>query len=876
METRLIDRVSRAWLRLVARLVPRRDRAGWLQEWEAEVAHARLGETDMLRRVLGSFHDAAWLRRQFTRDADVVRDALHAARMSFRAPGFTAMTVLIFAMGIGATTTMVSILDALFLRPLVIPQAEQVVTVWQHNRHTGERRLDVAPGNAIDWLARARSFRALALAEPSSVNLTLGGESESLGAARVTEQFFDVLRVAMLHGRTFLPQEYRRGAGNVAILGHAIWRERFGADPSVVGRPIRLDNGQAFTVVGVMPPGLELRLFDNRAIQPEPLVWLPKQGFLDFEPTVRGSGYWNVVGRLAPGMTVDQARAEFEVISAQLMREYPRTNTNIAAEVVPLRTHLVGSLRDLLPVLLGSAALLLLVACANIANLLLVRGVHRNREFAVRSALGAGRGRLVRQLLTESLLLATVGGAVGLGLTRWTLDVIGRLRPLDVARIDQIDIDSRAALIAWSLAFVAALVAGLTPSIQLSRIATAGALEAARVTSRLRSRSALVIVEVALASVLAVGAGLLVRSFLSVQSVDPGFNRENVAALQLFASPRIDTREKRIAFFQLALDRLRALPGVVAVGGVSAMPFGQARIISRAPIAIAGRPAAPDNESGLNTTAVAGDYFRAMGVPLLEGRLFDPTDTATSRQVVLISRAAARRFWSGTDPIGSRVKFRFVGMGYDAEVVGVVGDVQHEALDQSAPPEMYVPYSQSGFRSLTFVARTAPGAPAIVQRMKETIWELDPLQSIYHAALVDDLVSRTLLNRRFSLFLLGGFAIATLLLAWAGVYGVISFATSQRRREFGVRVALGADRRDIVMLVLREGLTPAALGVVVGVGLAVPLTSLLRSLLFGVTATDPVTFVGVGLMLVVLAAAACYVPARRALAVAPADALRPE
>jgi len=329
METRLIDRVSRAWLRLVARLVPRRDRAGWLQEWEAEVAHARLGETDMLRRVLGSFHDAAWLRRQFTRDADVVRDALHAARMSFRAPGFTAMTVLIFAMGIGATTTMVSILDALFLRPLVIPQAEQVVTVWQHNRHTGERRLDVAPGNAIDWLARARSFRALALAEPSSVNLTLGGESESLGAARVTEQFFDVLRVAMLHGRTFLPQEYRRGAGNVAILGHAIWRERFGADPSVVGRPIRLDNGQAFTVVGVMPPGLELRLFDNRAIQPEPLVWLPKQGFLDFVKTaVRLSGSY-VTAIRSRGMACPVVRLSSDRFSADTLPATSSLKTNV-------------------------------------------------------------------------------------------------------------------------------------------------------------------------------------------------------------------------------------------------------------------------------------------------------------------------------------------------------------------------------------------------------------------------------------------------------------------------------------------------------------------------------------------------------------------
>jgi putative ABC transport system permease protein len=541
---------------------------------------------------------------------------------------------------------------------------------------------------------------------------------------------------------------------------------------------------------------------------------------------------------------------------------------------VPLRAHLVGSLRNVLPLLLGAAAILLIVACANVANLLLARGVARGREFAVRQALGASRVRLVRQMLVETLLLATVGGAVGLALARWTLDMIARLRPLDVARVDQIPIDARAAVIASGVTILAAIIAGLAPSLQLSRPTAAGALKEARTSARRGVLGALVIMEVAAAVVLAVGAGLLVRSFIAIQRVDPGFSREHVAALQVFASPRIDTPQKRIVFFQQALDRMRALPGVVTAGGVSAMPFGEAKVMARSPLAIAGRPVASGEESVIYTTAVASDYFRAMGVPLLKGRLLDPTDTDASRQVVLVSRTAVQQFWRASDPIGSKVRFRFAGTAYNAEVVGVVGDVRHEALDRPAPPELFLPYSQSGFRALTLVVRTAPGSPANLHGLKDQIWALDPLQSIFHTAKLEHLVSKTLVGRRFTLFLLGGFALATLLLALAGVYGVMSFSTSQRTREFGVRLALGAARRDIVRLVLGEGLTLAGIGVVVGVALALPLTQLMRRLLFGVTAIDPATFLVVSLGLVLVAAAACYMPARRAVKVEPAQALR--
>lgn len=361
-----------------------------------------------------------------------------------------------------------------------------------------------------------------------------------------------------------------------------------------------------------------------------------------------------------------------------------------------------------------------------------------------------------------------------------------------------------------------------------------------------------------------------------VQRVDPGFSRDHVAALQVFASPRVNTPPKRIVFFEQALESMRALPGVVAAGGVTSMPFGAAKILIRAPLTIDGRLQASGEQSQVNTSAVAGDYFRAMGVPLLGGRLFDTSDTATSRQVVLVSRNAARQFWPGVDPIGSRVKFRFAGMNYDAEVVGVVGEVRHEALDRPAAPELYVPYSQSGFYALTFVVRTAPGSPTTLQLLKEQIWAIDPRQSIFRTSMLDAWISQSLDARRFSLFLIGGFAIATLVLATAGVYGVMSFATSQRTREFGVRMALGAARRDIVRLVIGDALRLAGFGVIAGIAVALPLTRLLRVLLFGVTATDPVTFLSVSASLLLVAVAACYVPAWRAIKVEPVEALRIE
>ena len=880
-------RAALGLVRAIAVLVPANARAQWTAEWSAELEHrsrqlARRSEStwstaiDLIGRALGAVPDAAWLRRQFTLDADAVRDTAHGIRMLAKMPGFTLSVLLVFALGIGATTAVLSLADALLMRPLPLADADRVMTIWQVNRETGQGRLDVAPGNAIDLLQRTRSFETLAIAENWSVKHTSpGGEPQQpLAAARVTETFFKVLAVPMLYGRGFGPDDYRAGGNRTIVLSHRVWSERFGADPSVVGQVAIFDENVPYTIIGVMPAGIELRLVE-RTRRPEPLVWLPRPPFDAAERSNRVQAYWNLIGRLAPGVTLQQADAELAVLSANLAREHPRTNTTVVAELVPLRAHLAGSLRVLLPVFLGAAAILLVVACANVATLFLARGASRVREFAMRQALGASRGRLVRQMLTESLLLATFGGALGLLLARWALDTVARLRPPDVALVDHVPIDVRSALIACGVTLLAALVAGLLPSVQLSRPAAARALREGRSSPGRRTHSTLVVLEVAAAFVLAIGAGLLTRSFVSLVHTDPGFQADHVSVLQVFAYARQNTPEKRTRFFAELVDRMRGQPGVVAAGAVSSMPFGEAKILSdKLPFTIVGRAQGDGPAPLINIVPVAGDYFGAMRVPLLRGRPFDHTDSAQSPAVVLVSHSAAHQFWPDADPVGATVRFQLLGRRYEARVVGVVGDVRHDTLDRPARAELFLPHAQSGFGSMSVVVRTAPGSGVTIRTLKEQVWALDPALSIYSSGTLDHLVSRTLTGRRFNLFLLGSFAAATLLLASAGVFALVSFSTAERLREFAVRRALGARGADIVRLVLIQAVALVVIGVAIGVAIALPLTPMLRTLLFGVTTNDPATFVAVGVALVAIAAAACYLPARRAISVDPSLVLR--
>jgi putative ABC transport system permease protein len=875
--------VARRIVALTSVVVPRAERDEWRREWEAELEHrwatTRRRQTDwrsgmdLIRRASGAFPDAAWLRRQFTADADIVHDLRHTFRLALKSPGPTAIALLVFAVGIGATTAIASLADTLLVRPLPLPDADRVVTIWERDTATGVGHADVAPGNAIDWVERSRSFQAIGAFQPWSLDYTGGDEPEVLLAGKVSAGFFDALGVRMLHGRAFLPQEYRRGAGRVVILSHGVWERRFGADASLVGRAVQLD-GETYTVVGVMPPGVELRLMSGA----ERSMWLPKY-FEDYEPKIRTTGYWNVIARLRPGVTLEQARAEMDGLSRQLASEQPRSNKNTVAEVIPLRDHLAGSLHALVPLLVAAAVLLLIVACANVANILIARGALRGRELAVRQALGAGRGRVIRQLLAETLLLAAIGGGLGLVVARWALDLIARLRPADVARVESIPLDVRSAVIALGLTIVAAVVAGLAPAMQLSRPAAATALREGQSGGPRRGvRGALVVIEVALALLLVVGAGLLLRSFALIQKVDPGFQRDHVRALQVFAYDRRNEKpEGRALFVQRVLENIRTLPGISAAGAVSAMPFIEANMNIQSIMQIVGRPpASPGEDSRIFLNVASGDYFQAMGISLLRGRLFNERDIAGSPPVVLISRSAASQHWPGSEALGSKLKFRYQGTPFEAEVVGIVGDARHDALDQPARAELYLPHAQAPTGAVTFVVRSREGSPVTMMDLKKQIWALDPLEPLYRTATLEELVDRTLVGRRFSLVLLVGFAGAALLLASAGLYGVLSSSTSHRTREFGVRIALGAGRREIVGLVIREGLLLAAIGLVIGLGGAIWLTKFLRSLLFGVTPTDPITFSAVAAGILVIALVSCYLPARRAVKVDPLIALRAE
>jgi putative ABC transport system permease protein len=890
-------RIALRIVALASLLVPGGDRRLWRQEWEAELQHraGRLAHRrqlnwrsamNLIRRALGVFPDAAWLRRQFTADADAVHDAKYVIRGLAAKPGFATVALVVLAAGIGLTTAIGSLADALFARPLPVPGAERVVTVWQRNTTTGREREDVAPGNAISWIEQARSFRAIAAMEPWSLDYTEGEEPRNFPAARVTGGFFDAIGHPLLHGRAFLPEEFVKGGARAVILGHGMWRDHFGADPGIVGRTVRLD-AEPHVVVGVLQPRIELRMFDNRR---EPGLLLPKY-FEPYEPRIRGSGYWNVIARLEDGVTVAEAQAELDAISARLAAEFPKTNTGVVAQVVPLREHLAGSLRDVLPLLLGAAALVLLVACANVANLLLARGVARGREFAVRQALGAGRGRLFRQGMVEAVVLSVGGGAAGLLLARWSLDLIGRLRPADVAGIENIPLDARTAAIACALTLIAALAAGLAPAWQLARPAAATALrEAAGGTGRRRAaRGSLVVLEVTLATLLVVGAGLLVRSFVNIHGVDPGFRQQRVMALQVFAWDRHQTEERRSLFFQQSLERLRAVPGVETAGAVSAMPFIESNINIRGTVAVEGRAAAParavlgsasapteDDDTMVFLTVVAGDYFRTMDIPLDRGRAFQETDRAGTPMVALVTRRTAQKIWPGEDPIGAKVRFQFTGQVKVAEIVGIVGDVRHDSLDQPTRPELFLWHPQVPYGGMTFVVKSVSAGAVSINTLKEQVWAVDPLMPFYRTATVRELIDRTLVGRRLSLVVLGGFAVAALLLAAAGLYGVMSFSTTQRTREFGVRLALGARPRDITRMVLREGLRLAVAGVGLGLVVAIWVTRWLQEQLFGIGTTDPLTYAGVGILLIGVALASCYLPAQRAVRVDPLVALRAE
>jgi putative ABC transport system permease protein len=806
------------------------------------------------------------------------QDIQYGMRMLAKNPGFTAIAVLTLSLGIGANTAIFSVVNGVLLRDLPFPESDRIVTLWENNTTDGLERDDVSPANFLDWRDRQKSFEDLAFANPFSFDYVADGEPVTIRSALVSKGFFDVLGASPLHGRVFAPEEYEAGKDKVVILSYGLWQRRFGSDPKVIGTKLTLDE-EPMTVVGVMRPDFRLHLFD---VDEE--MWGPEV-ITDDLKSRRKATYFKVIGRLKPGITIEQARAEMTGIANNLAAEYPATNTGIGVTAITLPDHLSGKWRLALFILLAAVGFVLLIACTNVANLLLARGADRERELAIRAAMGAGRWRLLRQLLTESLLIAILGCGIGILLARWCVHLLVAFNPADIPRLDQVSVDGTTLIFVTAIGFFTALLFGIAPALKFSRpnlqrsLKEAGPTMAGTTSHRLRG--ALVVTEIALAVVLLIGAGLLMRSFVTLINVDPGFAIDRVASLQVFIWDRYTTPDQRRAYVAETLQRIEQMPDVEAAGITTALPILESSAMTSVPISIDGQPPRPAGQEPVaqNSIATAG-YFNAIGARLLRGRLFNQFDTGSSLRVAVINDTMAKRYWPNEDPIGRKFSLRNGGRSEPGpvtlEIAGIVSDLRQDGLDKNPRPEFFRPHAQAPSGSLIYVIRTRSDAAALIPALRASIWKTSPGQPFYSVTTMDRLVSDSLKARRFNVALLGAFAGLALMLALTGVYGVMSFVMRQRTHEIGVRVALGAKARDIATLVLKHGFRLAIIGTVIGALAAFALTRLMSALLFGVTATDPATFAAVAVLIPVIALVACYIPARRAMKVDPLVALRYE
>jgi putative ABC transport system permease protein len=804
----------------------------------------------------------------------LVQDVRHSLRALARRPGFALVTVLTLGVGIGASTAIFSAVHAVLLRDLPYANADRVVALFQTDLTTRERTGGVSAANIRDVHEQARQLSPVSVAEPWSLDLAREGRTEALRTWAVSEGFFEVLGVQALLGRTFTADEYVEGQDKVVVLGHRGWVARFGADPAIVGASVTLDN-EPHVVVGVLP---ETFRFPDRAE-----AWIPRPD-RSWDPGARAADFMIGVGLLAKGATRERAQAEVDRLAASLAAAFPDTNGAMGMELVPLREHLFGDVRTPLLVLFGAVAAVFLIACANVAGLMLARGAQRQREFALRGALGASTGRLFRHVGAESAILAAVGCGLGVAVTFGGVRAIQALGPDHLPRIEELSVDGPVLIFAVLLGGLSALLAGMAPSARLSRPdvretlseGTRGSTGGRRGTS-LRSR--LVTAEVAGAVVLLIGAGLLVKSFGVLLDRELGFEPRNRLAVQIFAYdiPSADL----VNFVDEVHTQMEAVPGVVGVAITSNLPGATdgalASIDIETPFTVLDRAAPPaGQEPTASLSMVSRGYFDVLDIPILAGRGFESSDDATAPRVIVVSEALVRRHFGGEDAIGERLQVHFGRNPEPAEIVGVAADVRPLGHQSDPRPEVYFPLTQVGTGSLTFVIE-ADGAPApLVGPVREAIWAVNPAQSIWGAATLEDLLSDWLKERRFNLFLLSAFAGVALMLAAVGIYGLISFSVEQRVAELGIRRALGGQSGAILGMVVREGMRLAGAGVVLGLLAAVLLTRFLEGMLFGVEPTDPATFAGLSVAVLAVAVAAAMLPAVRAVRVDPMVALRGE
>jgi putative ABC transport system permease protein len=867
---------ARAIVRIASHLVPMRLRADWRAEWEAELAAAAGAQSPsrLVRHAAGAFVDAFWIRQRDVADLQAFDDLRHGFRQWRQQFGFVVTAIGILALSMAASVTAFSVVSQVLLRPLPYPDPERIVTVWERLPGTAGRN-DVAPGNFLDWRARATSFTVLAGVEPYTFDYVGGDRPVVLKSVQVTEGFFDVFGITPVAGRFFLPEEHKQGNNKVLVLSERFWRRQFNGDPAIVGKPIALGDGP-FIVAGVAPADFQPNFLED--VPAETDVYAAK-AIEDYEPRIRAGGYWNVVGRLRTDVALAHAQAEMEAIAKTIEQENPRTNRDSRAEVITLREHLVGDVRPAVRLFGIAVVAVLLIACVNITNLLLARAGTRQQELAVRTALGASRARLVGQLLIETLMLAAAASVLALVLAHAAMRGLALWGPRDVMWLDSLYVDGLAVGFAVALACLVTMAAGLVPAVRLSGLGLQAPGHRTMTGDRAQRhlRSALVVAEVALALMLVAGTGLLLRSFVNLINVEPGFRKEGVMVMQMFSWDRNNGPAALRTFHQRITANISALPGVESVGSVRAMPFIESNVDIVSAVRLVDQPAPPPGEDARSSiNVVTPEYLSVMGVRLIEGRLLDGRDGADAPRSVVVTEAFASRYLRGVTPVGQRVEFRNGGKPSQWQIVGVVSSVRHTRLDEAPRAEILVPFDQAPHGSFTLVARTSVDPASLVESAKQAVWAVDPLQTFHRTATLDELVDRTLVTRRFALIVLTGFAAVALLLAAAGLYGVLSTIASQYRREIGVRMALGAAWLDILQLVVRRGLLVSAVGVAAGLAGVLGGARLLRGFLFSVTPTDPMAIGGAAVLMLAIAAVACYIPARRAAGEDPVQALRVE
>jgi putative ABC transport system permease protein len=797
-------------------------------------------------------------------------DLRYAFRQLIKSPGFAAVTILTLALGIGACTAIFSVVNAVLLRPLDYPDPARLVII-RETQLPEFPEFSVSPPNYLDWEKQTKSYEHLAAYSGSRVNLTGEGEPQQLVGIKATAHYFDVYGIKPALGRTFLPEEDAPGKNHVVVLSYPFWQRVFGGASDVVGRPIQL-NGESYTVVGVAPRGFGLA---SKVDAWMPMAFEPKETANDN----RGAHYLNVAGRLRAGVTVAQAEAELKVLAAQLATQYPDSNKGWGILMMPLQDYTVRDVRTVLYTLLGAVGCVLLIACANIANLLLARATARHREISIRAALGASRARLVRQLLTESVLLALCGGLAGMLLARWGLDALLALAPANLPRVSDIHLDGGVLVFSLALSVLTGLVFGIAPAWLAARADVNEALKQGSRGSteggaRGRLRSALVVIEVTLALMLLGGAGLLARSFMQLARVDPGFIPENATVLRLsLPQKKYALPEQQTAFANSLLERMKNLPGVQAAGLTHSMPLVGDYVLG---FNIEGRPAiAPSDLPSTNYYAVTPEYFRAMGIRLVRGRVFTAQDDAKAPRVAIINETMARQHFPNEDPIGKRIN---ITNGPDTwrEIVGIVGDIKQYGVDKATSSQSYEPFAQVPFSSLNVVIRTSGPPAALLSSIRPTVYAVDKDQPIGAIRPLEEIMADSIARQRFAMTLLTVFSLVALVIAAVGIYGVMAYSVVQRTGEFGIRMALGAQQSDVLRLVLTQGGKLVGLGLIIGLAATLAASHAMGSMLFNTSAQDPLTLTSITLLLGGVALVACLLPATRATKVNPIEALRVE